>query len=322
MIGLLAGAAMLFLLGGAAIMYFADPFGLFGGGASSDMLAWMPAETQSVEGVDYTEVSKHPKALSSVRTDLHDAETIGLKAEDVASSMQGKKPGKGGTEVTVLKMKSAPDKDKIIKTAGSQEATANGKKYYKTNWGGALYFASDKVVVLTKSEATMTGLLQKEDGKILISKDLQDCIKRADGHIWMAAVGSDANMFGGGMGGGGAKGPPGLPAAPPPPKSALMTAKISGEEVTVKMELVFADSDTAKKAGETIEGVFKSLKDMMGAFVGKGGKGGLPADPKMQGAMKMLEEAKVSTSGSTVTITMKGPIDAMDGFGKAGGFGM
>lgn len=324
LIGLLAGAAMLFLLGGAAILYFVDPFGMFGGGAaSSEMLAWMPAETQSIEGVDYTEVSKYPKALSSARQDLRDAETIGLKAEDVASSMQAKKPGKGAAEVTVLKMKSAPDKDKIIKSAGGQEATANGKKYYKTNSGGALYFPSDKIVVLTKSENTMTGLMQKEDGKIVISKDLQDCIKRADGHMWMAAVGSDANMFGGGMGGGGGKGgPPGLPglAAPPPPKSALMTAKISGDEVTLKMEFTFADSDSAKKAGESIEGMFKFLKDMMGAFGGKGGKGGLP-DPKMQGAMKMLEDAKVATSGSTVTITMKGPIDAMDGFGK-GGFGM
>jgi hypothetical protein len=318
MIGLLAGAALLFLLGGA-ILILVDPFGVFGGGAaSSDMLAWMPAETQSIEGVDYNEVSKNPKALSSVRQDLRDAETIGLKAEDVASSIQAKKPGKGAAEVTVLKMKSAPDKDKIIKTAGSQEATANGKKYYKTNWGGGLYFASDKLVVLTRSESTMTSLLQKEDGKVVISKELQDCVKRADGHLWMAAVGSDANIFGGGAGGDMGKG--GFPgfAAPPAAKSALMTAKVSGDEVTIKMEFTYADADTAKKAGDAIEGMFKKLKELMGAFGGKGAKGGIP-DAKMQEMQKMFDSMKVSTSGNTVTITMKGPIDSMDGFGK--GFG-
>jgi hypothetical protein len=319
LIGLLAGAGLLLLLGGAAVMYFVDPFGLFGGGgASSDMLAWMPADTQSIEGVDYAEVNKYPKALTVARQNLRDTETIGIKAEDVSASMQGKNTSKGTAEVTVLKMKSAVDKDKIIKTAGGQEATANGKKYYKTNSGGGLYFASDKLILLTRSENTMTGLLQKEDGKVVISKDLQDCVKRADGHLWAAAVGSDANMFGaGGMGKGG---PPGL-AAPPAAKSSVMSAKLSGDEVTIKMELTFADADTAKRAGESIEGMFKIIKGFMDMAASMGGKGANADAKKMQDMKKMLDEAKVTTSGSTVTITMKGPIDAMEGFGKGRGFG-
>ena len=41
----------------------------------------------------------------------------------------------------------------------------------------------------------------------------------------------------------------------------------------------------------------------------------------MQDAKKMFESLKVTQSGSTVTITMTGPIDAAEGFGKGGGLG-
>jgi hypothetical protein len=296
-------------------MYFVDPFGWFGGGgASSDMLAWMPADTQSVQGIDFDQVNKYPKALNSTRSEIRDAEAIGIKAEDVSSSMQAKKTSKNANEVTVIKLKAPADKDKISKAAGGQEATAIGKKYYKTNGGGALYFASDKIVVITRSESTMTDLLAN-DGKVVISKDLQDVIKKADGHIWMAGIGSDANIFGGGdMGDMGKAGFPGI-TPPPPPKSGVMNAKFTSDEVTIKAELTFADAESAKRAKESIEGMFNMFKGLAAAFGGKGGN-----DKKSQDMKKMFDSFKVSQSGSTVTITMTGPIDAAEGF-KGGGFG-
>jgi hypothetical protein len=324
---ILAALAALLLLGvgGAALMYFVDPFGLFGGGASSDMLAWMPADTQQIEGMDVASVSKNSKALAAVRGDLKDAEAIGIKAEDISSVIQGKKGGKGAAaEVMVLKLKSSADKDKISKAAGGTGAEASGKKYYKTKTGGGLYFPSDKLVVLTKSENTLTGLLQKEDGKVVISDELKSTVKRADGDMWMAAAGSAANMFDAGGAGGGPKG--GMPGfgPTPAPKNSLATAKLSGDDVNMRMEITFADADTAKKAADQIDAMFKLMKGMMEGMdkmFAKAGGGGNPAAAKMQGAKKAFDTMKVTTSGSVVTITLTLPVDSMDGFGK-GGFGM
>jgi hypothetical protein len=282
----------------------------------------MPADTQTVHGMDVAEVAKNPKALTAVRGDLKDVEAVGIKAEDVATAMQGKKAGGKGSaaEVVVVKLKSPADKDKVTKAAGGTEATANGKKYYKTKAGGGLYFASDKMVVLTNSEGTLTGLLQKDDGKVVVSDELKGAVKRADGHLWAASVGADANIFGGGAGG--AKG--GMPgfAAPPAPKSSVMTGKLSGDEVAMRMELTFADADTAKKAADQIDAMFKLFRGMMEGMEKMVGKG--PANPgqqKMQDTKKMFDTMKVTTNGSTVVITMTGPIDALDSFGKGGGFG-
>jgi hypothetical protein len=127
-------------------------------------------------------------------------------------------------------------------------------------------------------------------------------------------------MFDAGGAGGAKGGMPGF-GAPPAPKNSLATAKISGDEVTIKMELTFADADSAKKAADQIDAMLKLMKGMMEGFEKSFGKGGNPAASKMEGTKKMFESLKVTSSGSVVTITMTGPIDSMEGFGKGGGFG-
>jgi hypothetical protein len=315
LIALVAGTvAVLLCGGGGALLYFLDPFGLFGG-ASSDMLAWMPADTQMIEGMDAAEVAKSPKALAAVRQDVRDVESLGIKLEDMSFVMQGKKGKQGTAEVTVVRLKAAAQKDQIAKAAGGTEATANGKQYFKTRSGGAIYFPSNKMLVLARSEYGLTGLLQKEEGKVVISEDLRAVVKRADGQLWAAAVGPDAGMFGGGAG---AFGAPGV-GAPPAPKSMLMAAKLAGDEANIKMELTFADAETAKKAAEQIESMFKMLRDMIAGMEKM--VGGNPGMSKVQDAQKMFGTMKVTTSGSTVIITMTGPIDSFGSMGKGGGFG-
>src|SRR5262245_60387007 len=288
LIALLGGAAAL-LLGAVLVLLLVDPFGMFGGGASSEMLAWVPAEMQAVEGADVEAVSKTGKAATILRNDLTEAEKVGLKADDLSSIMTGKRNPGGVAEVTILKLKKSADKDKIAKAVGGQQATANGKQYYKTRENGGLYFASDRIVVLTKSENTMTGLLQKDPGKVAISDDLKTAVKRADGDLWSASVGSGANLFGG-MDKGGGGGLPGF-AAPPPPKSTVMTAKLQGSgDVALKMEFTFADPDAAKKAATGIESMMNMAKGFMdmGAALGKGAQ-----DKKMADMKKMFESLKV-----------------------------
>ncbi|HJZ94326.1 MAG TPA: hypothetical protein VKE40_25910 [Gemmataceae bacterium] len=314
LIALLGGGAAL-LLGAVLVLLLVDPFGLFGGGASSEMLAWVPAEMQTVEGADVEAVSKTGKAATILRDNMTEADKAGLKADDLSSVVIGKRNQGGAAEVTILKLKKSADKDKIVKAVGGQQATANGKQYYKTRDSGGLHFASDKIVVITKLESTMTGLLQKDASKLAISDELKNAVKRADGDLWAASVGSAANIFGGMDKGGG---PPGF-AAPPPPKSTVMSAKLQGSgDVSMKVELTYADADAAKKAATGIESMMNMVKGFMdmGAALGKGAQ-----DKKMQDMKRMFESLKVSQSGSTVTITMTGPVDALEGMGRGGGMG-
>jgi hypothetical protein len=65
--------------------------------------------------------------------------------------------------------------------------------------------------------------------------------------------------------------------------------------------------------------MFKMLRDMIAGMEKM--VGGNPGMSKVQDAQKMFGTMKVTTSGSTVIITMTGPIDSFGSMGKGGGFG-
>jgi hypothetical protein len=303
-----AAAAMLFLLGagGLAVWYF-DPFGLFGG-ASSEMLAWVPSDSQAIMYVDVEAMDKVNELKSTFKGEPVDQVKLGLKPEDV-SAVLGAGKDVGDEAVSVIKLRSKADQQKLISSCGGKEATANGKKYYKSSGGGALYFAADKLLVVTKNEATMTALLQK-DKKVTISDDLKSAANKGDGIIWMAATGSAAehgdmvgmmsglaNALANMMGGPGAK-------SQPKAKGTLMSMKVSGSKATVRFESTYDSSDTAKKVADDL----KKAMDMA------------------KSKSKDLESFDVSTSGSTVTLAITGPVKSGKGglpglpFGPGGGF--
>jgi hypothetical protein len=311
LIALLGGAAAL-LLGAVLVVLLVDPFGLFGGGASSEMLAWAPAETQSITYVDVDGARSVEGFNNGFGGVAGDSTKLGLKADEVSAVLGASKSGGGvfgllggDPDVMVIKLKASADRTKIINAAGGKEATANGKKYYKTNGGGGLYFPSDRLIVATKAESTLTGLLQKDDGKVVVSDDLRSAVKRADGIVSMVSSGQAAesgdilglmagaaNPFAG-MG-------PGGPAAAKTGKvkTTLFTVKASGNRATAKVETTYDSAETATKIAE---GLQKMLEQ---------NKGKIEADSH-----------DVSRSGSTVTLTMSGPINKgknMMGFGFGG----
>src|SRR5262249_7047930 len=75
------GAALLLVCVVGAVMYFVDPFGLFGG-ASSDMLAWAPADSQMIIFMDVEEMEKVNEMKGSFKGDIADSTKLGLKSED------------------------------------------------------------------------------------------------------------------------------------------------------------------------------------------------------------------------------------------------
>jgi hypothetical protein len=298
LIGLGAGgAALLLLLTCGGVLYFADPFGLFGG-ASSDMLAWAPGDTLWVTYVDVEEAERVAELRDEFRRDVNNPTRHGIKKEDVSAILlAGRTQHLGGEpEVTVVKLRSAVDRNAVIAAHGGTESTANGRKYYKTRTGGALYFPSDRMVVVSRYENVVAGRLGGDEGKVVVADDLRSAAKGADGLMWVAARGQAAeqgdflstmsgmanvaNQFGkAGFGGGP------IVNAPPRAKSTFRSVKVSGGTATVRFESTYDSSEAAGRVANDMRAAFNLL----------------PA--KSEGM-----EVDVSTSGSTVTLRMSAPV--------------
>ena len=309
---ILGGLAALFLLcaGGGLAMYFLDPFGLFGGG-SGEMLAWAPSDSQALMYMDVEGIEQVNEMKANLKGDVVDQVKLGLKPEDV-SAVLGAGRGPGDRDVNVIRLRAAADRQKLITACGGQEATAGGKKYYKSSGGGGLYFASDRLLVVTKTEATMTALLQKEN-KVTISDDLRAASKRGDGLVWMAAAGPAAEKgdviglmagFGNLMGGFGMGGPQGPKGPAPKARSTVISIKASGSRGTGRFESTYDGPDTAKRIADDLRKIMDQAKTKS----------------------KDMESFDISTSGSTVTLTIVGPVKSARGgmpgmpFGPAAGF--
>ena len=88
-------------------------------------------------------MEKVDEMKGSFKGELSDSAKLGLKPKTSRPSWAGKGAGfmgRGDADVTVIKLRKAADQKKIIDSAGGTEATANGKKYYKTKSGAGLYF--------------------------------------------------------------------------------------------------------------------------------------------------------------------------------------
>lgn len=303
-------AALLFLMcaGGVGFWYF-DPFGVFGGGRS-EMLAWAPSDSQAVMYMDVEGMAKVDGLKESFNPDRTINPNLGLKTEDVAAVL-GAGRGPGDPDVTVVRLRSKADQAKLMSAAGGKEATTGGKKYFKINGGGAVHFASDRLLVVTRSEASMSALLQK-DNRVTIPDDLRAATRRADGLVWLVATGSAAekgdliglmagfgNLFGGlGMGG------PGPRPSPPKARTTVFSMTGSGNRGTGRFESTYDSPGTAER-------VATDLKKML---------------DQARSKMTDVESFDVSTSGSSVVLKIVGPIKkgkaGLPGlpFGPGGGF--
>lgn len=293
LLALIGGAGAFALLGVLLlVLNLAGVFTLFGGG-SSDMMAWAPSDSQIIMFVDYEQASKFGASKGIGRN--NDVSKYGLTESDVATSLgAGRNAKSDEPDVTILKLKNPADKSKITQKIGGAEATSNGKTYHK---GGTYcaHFPSSDIVVLTKGDSTMVSLLQKEN-KVTVSEDMKSATGRCRGAVWVCATGTAApeadilalmSGFGDAFGGFG-KGGIGPKASPPKTKSFTMMMSASGNTGEMKMESTYDTADAAKRVAD---GLQKAI-DM--------GK-----KEKVDGS-----RVDVSQSGSTVSLTSTGPLDA------------
>ncbi len=275
LIGLVAGIAALFVIGGAALMYFVDPFGMFGG-TPSEMTAWIPPDAQMVMFKDFEASAKADAANVGFRGGA-DTEDFGVRNEDVAAILVASQAANENAEVQIIRLKSSGDRKKIVDKAGGTEATAEGKAYYKLRNGGALHFASDRLLIGSRSESALTALFKKRGA----TGEVKKMVDRADGLFWVAITGNVLQVLdpvAKQLGGGPKRGELAV--------STLIAIKASGRTGSTRIETTYDSSEIAKSIADKLRTAIAADKTR-------------PGD---------IESFDVSTSGSTVILKMSGPL--------------
>jgi hypothetical protein len=182
------GLLLLLLIGGPAaavviigiVLYFNL---LGGGGPPKDMLAWAPSDSTTITYIDYAALRRH-------RTDggpeggmpIH-----GVHPRDIESTMQA--DGGEGT-VMVIKTTYPMDREKVLSSALNgintfrQSRTANGKTYYELFTGEYVYFASDRMLVHSRSQSAITSRLGRDEETVNISPEMKSLFSRTQGDAW------------------------------------------------------------------------------------------------------------------------------------------
>ena len=213
--------------GGAYLLYSL----LFAGGASSDMLAWMPSNTTTVGGMKMANFRSNSKLKTQAMAVVARIDALGIPFENIEETLQTK----GAADVLVVRTATALTEDQLKKPGATPQVVA-GQTYYRTNGGMCYHLASPKLLVSTMNESTMKDLLNKER-KVTVSSDLQSLVGRASGDRWEAMV-NEKDSFDG-------------------TKSNLMTMRINGNQINVSVSGTFKDVTTATAAENQARKVFE-----------------------------------------------------------------
>ncbi len=254
-IGLFAAGSIAFL---AVVALILNLLGVFRGSnevgiGSTELACWVPAFATSVEYVDVTEASKVPGLLETLRPDVAEAESYGLKIEEMATYQLARGNQMDKPAITAIKLRVPVDRGKVLAATKGQEAAAigSGKVYYKVGEFGGLYFASDTLVIFAADETNLAIHL-KDEGKMIASAALVDCLAKTSGAVRMAALepfhqplGTIAAGFG----------------AQQFPIACRFGADVSGTKLSVRVELNYVRKEHANAAAMTFDDAFKFARD-------------------------------------------------------------
>lgn len=279
----------LLIIGGLifALVYF------LGGSGNLDreMMAYLPADTDMMIGVEVEELLKNGtlKSLFTKEKDKADKDLLmklqeaGVGEDDISRMLVGgklqemlqprvvalndKKAAKENVPsvATVVRFKKAVDKGRIVKALEAKEQTKSGKTFYKKGetFEQYFYFPTDSMMVTTESEKLLDSFLTKDSSQVAVSDDMQELARKmSKGQVWLA-VGRSA--FGDKLKGisdiKGDEIPANVLPAIEGMKGAGVYLKLDGDKFSVAAQVLCADSGAAKKASE---GLQKWIKDNLG----------------------------------------------------------
>jgi hypothetical protein len=188
-LGLLLVGGMIF-----ALVYFLSGSS---GNLDSEMLAFLPADSNMISGLDADELLQNKKIKElldkvpeksdkSPLTELNEKlKPTGLTIDDFSRILMGQEMAKG-QPTFVFRTKKSFDKAKMAEYFGARQEQKKGDKtYYTSRWGDVVYFPSDTLIVET-TEKHFETLSSKDPGKVLVSDEaLRDLAKKmSKGHVW------------------------------------------------------------------------------------------------------------------------------------------
>jgi hypothetical protein len=331
---------------GGGIFLLITLLGGGGGAVDKEMLAFAPADSKFIAGADVEDLLKQEKIkphidrliqAAQAQPFRQDLQQIGLTENDFAKVMvAGAEPiamDKGaGVFIVKLKEGKSIDRDKLKTVLKATEVQKDGKAYYKAK-DFCLYMPTDKMAVLTPTEAGMAKVLGMDGKTVAISGPLKDMVDKAGGaQVWMALAqeGLGRQFGGGGMG---AFGPMGGAKNMVDVTSGLKGVGVwggaSGEKLEINISLYCSSSDVASKAASSgsteLREARRNVDDIgkIGAFMGND-VGTLIKD--------VINSGDISSSGEQLVMSFKVSIDpivnlinnkgaGIPGFGGMGAFG-
>jgi len=302
------------LIGGG----IAAAFMFLGGGADSDMMAYIPADADLVGGVNLDAVRDQPDVKSMIDQNLNNPAAseplqvlakAGLKIEDLSKLVFGGKKN-GGRGVFVVKTSKEFDPDAVGKAIGGQEASASGKKYFKLGANEKIYMPSNNMIVFAEvSDNEMTTVMNREGAGVSLSESIQYLVKQAaGGHIWFAVVlgpndvPAEVGLFG-------------------KPKGAYLSINVSSS-LDVKGAAQFDDSTDVSALAGNFNNMFNQQKEQIRGFAALAPPAAKPLIDEV------LNSIAISSSGDFVTASLSVRVDtiktAAGSIGGGGGlpFGM
>ena len=299
MIGLAIGGVL--TVGGIVFLCF----WLFGGGFDPEMMAYMPADSERLIGVDVDEVM----SIGFVKELLKDGppgagkemeifKKAGLSVDDIAKMLLSQ--GKAGTTM-VIRFKKAIDKGKISSAFNGKEQKEGDKTYYKTEakFGtSSFYFIpKDDLIVVVDREDTLKTLLKKDDGKVVISENLQKLAKKvSSGQFWMAGNSKDLPIDPNDN-----KVPADVKEAMKSAKGFAMSVKASETALDIKVLVLCDSSEKASKAADAASKNLKEKKDEHERDINQ--QAGQLGEDGKKAFLDFVQTLNVSSSGEMLEVS-------------------
>jgi hypothetical protein len=321
-------------------------FGLYwlfsGNNYDTEMMAFLPAETNVMVGIDVEDLMNNEKVKGYVKkitamdgpketmNKLKDAGItendvsrilLGMKADDGAAPAAGKQ--KEETVALVVRFKKSVDKAKIAKSLDATEQKKNDKVYYRPNKPGShsyVHFPSDSMLVLVSTEKQLDSVLANSS-KVVISEEMQDISKKlSKGQIWVAfsrsAVDSELKNID--------EAKPmltlvGIPADAATKMIAAVKSmrggggylKLDGDKLSIGLGIQCSDAKTASEAAESWSKAFQSDTDK--STITKAMLAQMPTETK--NAMEESQKSfKSESSGNMWEMTSSVSLGSIDSF--------
>ena len=291
-VGLLAGVGILlwFLFGG--------------GGYDKEMLALMPSDVTRIEGDEVEKIADIAKFKKLIEREFNNEgkygflKKAGVTIDDIKRTMEGRT--EKGENIIVVRLKKDADQGKF--TQGGTEAKAGEKKYWKVKQNDSadafVAFPSDDLVLVVSKEETIKSILNKEEGKIVISETLKELVgKVAGGTHWDA----HENKRSGGMGGFEPQGPDAeFIKASMNSKGGATRIDLSSSSFDVVHYQLYASSDDAKKVYDLGVKKREEAKKNIDQMFNEGMAKSSLTEAQKEAIRKSFRNADYSQSGSYI----------------------